>query len=109
MADALSLAASMRATPTEALPAVQSAFSLAHVYLTEAHLLGGLALVVHWDMEDDHRADIIDQLGKVAVTLDADSLRGLQAPWTHPLEGSLHVTLLHGGPDVKVPVPAVPG
>jgi len=109
MVDALVLAASMRATPTEALSAVRSAFSLAHVFLTEAHLLGGLALVVHWDMEEDHRADIVHELNKVAVTLDADSLRGLAAPWTHPIEGSLHVALRHGGPDVKVPVPAVPG
>ncbi len=99
----------MHATPTEALQAVEHAFAKAHVFLTEAHQLGGLALVVHWDMEDDHRQLLVDALLEVSIELDERVFEALQGPWEGVLTGSLHVSLEHEGRDSKVPVPAVPG
>jgi hypothetical protein len=101
--------ATMHATPSEALQAVERAFARAHVFLTEAHQLGGLALVVHWDMEGDHRQLLVDALVEVEVDLHESAFEALQGPWKGELSGSLHVTLEHGGRDSKVPVPAVPG
>lgn len=103
------LTATMQATPAEALQAVERAFARAHVFLTEAHQLGGLALVVHWDMEGDHRQLLVDALLEASVDLDESAFEALQGPWRGELTGSLHVTLEHGGRDSKVPVPAVPG
>ena len=85
MSEDCALTATMHATPNEALSAVERAFAKAHVFLTEAHQLGGLALVVHWDMEDDHRQLLVDALLEESVDLDASAF------------------------DSKVPVPAVPG
>jgi len=99
----------MQATAPEALQAVERAFAKAHVFLTEAHQLGGLALVVHWDMEGDHRQLLVDALLEVSVDLDESAFEALQGPWEQMLTGSLHVTLDHEGRDSKVPVPAVPG
>lgn len=99
----------MHATAAEALRAVEDAFNKAHVFITEAHQLGGLALVVHWDMEADHRQQLVDALLEVCVDLDKDTFEELRGPWEGPLTGSLHVTLEHGGRDSKIPVPAVPG
>lgn len=99
----------MHASPSEALRAVERAFAKAHVFLTEAHQLGGLALVVHWDMEGDHRQLLVDALLEVSVDLHESAFDALQGPWHGELAGSLHVTLEHGGRDSKVPVPAVPG
>lgn len=99
----------MHATPAEALQAVERAFGRAHVFLTEAHQLGGLALVVHWDMEGDHRQLLVDALLEASVDLDESAFEALEGPWKGELTGSLHVTLEHGGRDSKVPVPAVPG
>lgn len=99
----------MHGTPEEALHAVEEAFAKAHVFLTEAHQLGGLALVVHWDMEADHRQLLVDALLEVCVDLDEGTCQNLSGPWKGPLTGSLHVTLEHEGPDTKIPVPAVPG
>lgn len=99
----------MHATPAEALQAVERAFAKAHVFLTEAHQLGGLALVVHWDMEGDHRQLLVDALLEESVDLQESAFEALQGPWNGTLTGSLHVTLEHGGRDSKVPVPAVPG
>jgi hypothetical protein len=99
----------MQATPSEALRAVEGAFARAHVYLTEAHQLGGLALVAHWGMEGDHRQLLVDALLEASVELDESAFDALQGPWKGELSGSLHVTLEHGGRDSKVPVPAVPG
>ncbi len=79
------------------------------MYVTEAHQLGGLALVVHWDMEADHRQLLVDALLDVDVDLDEGVFEELQGPWRGPLTGSLHVTLEHEGRDSKVPVPSVPG
>ncbi len=103
------LTATMHATPSEALQAVERAFARAHVFLTEAHQLGGLALVVHWDMEGDHRQLLVDALLEESVNLHEGAFEALQGPWQGPLTGSLHVTLEHEGRDSKVPVPAVPG
>jgi hypothetical protein len=103
------LMATMHATPSEALQAVERAFARAHVYLTEAHQLGGLALVAHWDMEGDHRQLLVDALLEVGVDLDESAFEALQGQWRGELSGSLHINLEHGGRDSKVPVPAVPG
>ena len=103
------LTATMHATPTEALQAVERAFARAHVFLTEAHQLGGLALVAHWDMEGDHRQLLVDALLEENVELDEASCQTLRGEWPGVLTGSLHVTLEHEGHDSKVPVPAVPG
>jgi len=103
------LKATMRASPAEALGAVERAFAKAHVFLTEAHQLGGLALVVHWDMEGDHRQLLVDALLEESVDLDESAFDALRGPWQGVLTGSLHITLEHGGKDSKVPVPAVPG
>lgn len=99
----------MHATPAEALQAVERAFAKGHVFLTEAHQLGGLALVVHWDMEGDHRQLLVDALLEENVELDESAFEALQGEWPGVMTGSLHVTLEHDGRDSKVPVPAVPG
>lgn len=99
----------MHATAAGALQAVERAFAKAHVFLTEAHQLGGLALVVHWDMEGDHRQLLVDALLEASVDLDESAFEALQGPWEQMLTGSLHITLDHEGRDSKVPVPAVPG
>lgn len=109
MPDTCTLHATMHATAAEALHALDRAFNKAHVFITEAHQLGGLALVVHWDMEGDHRQPLVDALLEAAVNLDDDTFEELQGPWEGPLTGSLHVTLEHEGRDSKIPVPAVPG
>lgn len=99
----------MHATAAQALQAVERAFAKAHVFLTEAHQLGGLALVVHWDMEGDHRQLLVDALLEASVNLHESAFEALKGPWQGPRTGSLHITLEHGGRDSKVPVPAVPG
>jgi hypothetical protein len=96
----------MHATAAEALHALERAFAKAHVFLTEAHQLGGLALVLHWDMEADHRRQLEAALLEVALRLDRQRL---SEPWNGTLEGSLYVALEHEGPDERVTVPAVPG
>ncbi len=109
MSEECALTATMHATAPEALQAVERAFARSHVFLTEAHQLGGLALVVHWDMENDHRQLLVDALLEESVDLDESAFDALQGPWEGVLTGSLHVTLEHEGRDSKVPVPAVPG
>jgi hypothetical protein len=103
------LFATMHATPSEALQALEHAFNKAHVFVTEAHQLGGLALVVHWDMEADHRQLLVDAVVEASIDLDESAFEALRGPWEGELSGSLHVTLEHEGRDSKVPVPAVPG
>ena len=109
MSEEHALTANMEATPSGALQAVERAFAKAHVFVTEAHQLGGLALVVHWDMEADHRQLLVDALLEEAVNLHESAFDALKGPWEGAMTGSLHVTLEHGGRDSKVPVPAVPG
>lgn len=99
----------MHATASEALHAVELAFEKSHVFLTEAHQLGGLALVVHWDMEADHRSELEAALRDAAIHLDEASIANLREPWTGIRTGALNVTLEHEGRDSKVPIPAVPG
>jgi hypothetical protein len=99
----------MRATAPEALQAVERAFAKAHVFVTEAHQLGGLALVVHWDMEGDHRQLLVDALLEASIDLGEGAFEALRGAWKGTLTGSLHITLEHGGRDSKVPVPPVPG
>ena len=109
MPSPVSLSATMHATPSVALQALERAFAKAHVFITEAHPLGGLALVVHWDMEGDHRQLLVDALLEQQVQLHGPVFEALQGPWTGPLTGSLHVTLEHEGPYGKAIVPSVPG
>ena len=99
----------MEATPSQALQAVERAFAKAHVFLTEAHQLGGLALVVHWDMEADHRQLLVDALLEESVNLHESAFEALQGSWEGEMTGSLHITLEHEGRDSKIPVPAFPG
>jgi hypothetical protein len=99
----------MHATASEALHALERAFAQAHVFLTEAHQLGGLALVLHWDMEADHRRQLEAALLEISLRLDLSSRQCLSEPWIGVLEGSLYVALEHEGPDERVTVPAVPG
>lgn len=107
--DDCALTGTMHASAAEALQAVEHAFAKAHVFVTEAHQLGGLALVLHWDMEGDHRQLLVDALLEASVDLDESAFDALSGPWQGVLTGSLHITLEHGGRDSKVPVPAVPG
>ncbi len=109
VSDDVLLSATMHATPAKALHAVEEAFNKAHVFVTEAHQLGGLALVVHWDMEGDHRQLLVDALLEADVDLHESVFEELQGLWRGPLTGSLHITLEHEGRDSKVPVPSVPG
>ena len=99
----------MHATAAEALHALERAFAQAHVFLTEAHQLGGLALVLHWDMEADHRRQLEAALLEISLRLDLSSRQCLSESWNGTLEGSLYVALEHEGPDQRVTVPAVPG
>lgn len=99
----------MQAHPGPALQAVERAFQSAHVFITEAHQLGGLALVLHWDMEGDHRRHLESALLQAGVRLDISSRERLHEPWRGPTEGSLYVALEHGGRDERISVPAVPG
>jgi hypothetical protein len=99
----------MQATTSEALHALEQAFTEAHVFITEAHQLGGLALVLHWDMEADHRVQLEATLLAVSVRLDIASRQRLHEPWEGALEGSLYVALEHEGRDEKVQIPSVPG
>jgi len=99
----------MQATVAEALHALEQAFAEAHVFITEAHQLGGLALVLHWDMEADHRRQLEAALLAVSLRLDLASRECLHEPWEKTLEGSLYVALEHEGRDEKVKVPSVPG
>lgn len=99
----------MHARAGPALQAVERAFNSAHVFITEAHQLGGLALVLHWDMEGDHRRQLESALLEAGVRLDIPSRRRLHEPWEGPTEGSLYVALEHEGRDERIPVPAVPG
>ncbi|MDH4281711.1 MAG: hypothetical protein OEV36_03575 [Myxococcales bacterium] len=103
------LSGTMHATSAQALRALELAFAEAHVFITEAHQLGGLALVLHWDMEGDHRLQLQAALLAASVRLDVASRQRLQEPWQGSLEGSLHLALEHEGRDEKVKVPAVPG
>jgi len=109
VSDDCALTATLHATEAQALQAVERAFAKAHVFVTEAHQLGGLALVVHWDMEGDHRQLLVDALLEESFDLHESSLESLNGPWQGVLTGSLHVTLEHEGRDSKVPLPAVPG
>jgi hypothetical protein len=109
VSDPCILTATMHATAAEALQAVELAFAKAHVFLTEAHQLGGHAVVVHWDMEGDRRQQLVDALLEASVDLDESTFESLRGPWNGTLTGSLNVTLEHEGRDTKVPVPAVPG
>ena len=99
----------MHATTSEALQALEHAFAEAHVFVTEAHQLGGLALVLHWDMEGDHRRQLEAALLAASVRLDIASRHRLHEPWDGTLEGSLYVALEHEGRDEKVQIPSVPG
>ena len=109
MSSPCALSGTMHATAAEALPALERAFTNAHVFLTEAHQLGGLALVLHWDMEADHRRQLEAALLEASLRLDISSRQRLNEPWNETLEGSLYVALEHEGPDQRVTVPAVPG
>ena len=99
----------MHAHAGPALLALERAFNSAHVFITEAHQLGGLALVLHWDMEGDHRRQLESALLDGGVRLDLPSRHRLHDKWEGPLEGSLYVALEHEGRDERIPVPAVPG
>lgn len=103
------LSGTIHANPSQALRALELAFARAHVFITEAHQLGGLALVLHWDMEGDHRGQLEAALLAASVRLDIASRQRLREPWEGPLEGSLYLALEHEGPDERVTIPAVPG
>ena len=103
------LQATMRGTAAEALQAVERACLKSHVFVMNAERLGGLALVVQWEMEGDRRQSFVDALAEQDVFLDEASADTLAGPWLGELSGSLHVSLDHEGPDEKVTIPAVPG
>lgn len=103
------LQATMRGTAADALQAVERACLKSHVFVMNAQRLGGLALVVQWEMEGDRRQSFVDALAEQNIFLDEASAETLAGPWEGELSGFLHVSLDHEGPDEKVPVPAVPG
>ena len=103
------LTAVMNAQVATALPAIEGACVRAHVFLTRAQQLGGLALVFQWDMEEDHREDWLAALREAGVPADRTSREALlQEPWQGSLEGSLHVALVHSA-DERATIPSVPG
>ena len=100
------LKARMRGVPSQVMPELHDAFNESHTFVTEAHQLGGLALVLEWDMEADHRIELLAALAKHGAKLDSATAEALvDSPWEGVLQGTLHVGLSHAGPDEKVVVP----
>jgi hypothetical protein len=99
----------MQATASEALQAVERACLKSHVFVLNAQQLGGLALVVQWEMEGDRRQSFVDALAEQTIYLDEASAETLAGPWPGELTGSLHVTLEHEGRDERITIPSVPG
>lgn len=99
----------MHATASEALQAVERACLKSHVFVLNAQQLGGLALVVRWEMEGDRRQSFVAALAEQTIYLDEVSAETLAGPWPGELTGTLHVTLEHGGRDERIIVPSVPG
>ncbi len=92
-----------------AAAAVREAFDAAGGVVVGARQLGGLALVFDWELDDASGGQLTKQLAERGVAVDRESIAELDLHSATKMRGTLHVVLVHDGPDEKMVVPAVPG
>ncbi|MCB9616921.1 MAG: hypothetical protein H6722_31180 [Sandaracinus sp.] len=78
--------------------------ALGHVMVTGAERLGGIALVVRFEVAASDAVRTLESLRAVMRITEGESI-----PSGDELFGHLHVTLAHDGPDERVEIPKVPG
>ncbi len=100
----------MEAAPSQAFHALRQVFDELGIFLDDARQLGGLAIVLAFELDDDGRATLATELEAAGLVLTEASEEALvRGPFRAPWQATLHVSLAHPGPDERIDVPAVPG
>ena len=103
----------MHAEPVAAAAVIKRVLADCGAAVTHVHRLGNQALVFTFELTAGEVTLLRDGLAAVSQLLDPSEETLEQALRTFPANAelvcSLHVTLVHGAPDERVPLPKVPG
>jgi hypothetical protein len=111
-----------RGDPNATTARIDDAFGDARASITDVHFFAGVRTVLTFSATREELALLVAGLERAGVELDAPSRAAIEAALAAPppraeesseqkqdFEGTLAVTFLHGDPDQKHEVPAVPG
>ncbi len=80
------------------------------------HQFSNTALAVHFELPVNSLSCLVTTLTALPLHLSSDSLGAIRdfaakdpSTMPDPLPGSINVTFVHSEPDLRIPVPAVPG
>ncbi len=93
------------------LPRLRDAFQTGHADLIDFHMFSNTAISISFEVAGQSLIELKEALAASALSLDEESLEALarNTGADDIINGNLNVTFIHDDPDLRIPVPAIPG
>ena len=103
------LQAVTRADRRETIARVRDAMQAGGANITDFHPFSNTAVNITFEIEGTNTRRLREELSAIGLTFDGSGLEELRL--NHPSEvvGTLHITFVHNEPDLRIPVPPIPG
>jgi hypothetical protein len=90
---------------------VRNAFDEAGAFITDVHMFAGVQTVLTFEVDASRVAALGAALSGAGIELDEGSAAAIRAATQEgrDVEGTLALVFVHGDPDLRHEVPAVPG
>jgi hypothetical protein len=105
------LAGFTRVDRHEMIAKLRDALQSASADLIDFQMFSNTAINLSFEMREMHAAELGRALLSTGLALDDESLEALrlESQTADVLTGSLNVTFIHSEPDLRIPVPPIPG
>ena len=95
----------------EMITKLRDALQSASADLIDFQMFSNTAINLSFEMREEHSGKLERALLSTGLALDDESLEALRlvGETADILTGSLNVTFIHSAPDLRIPVPPIPG
>ncbi len=93
------------------LPRLRDAFQTARADLIDFQMFSNAAINIRFEVAGKHLAKLGKALAATQISLDKESEESMArgGETDEIVNGSLNVAFIHNDPDLRIPVPAIPG
>ena len=95
----------------EMMAKLRDAFQAAKADLLDFQMFSNTAVSLSFEVRGDRLGELGSALFSTGLALDDESVECLRLANSavEPVSGSLNVTFIHNDPDLRIPVPPIPG
>lgn len=95
----------------EMIARLRDAFQYGHADLIDFQMFSNAAINFSFEVAGHHLTELGKALAATQITLDKESVASMtkDGEADEIVNGSLNVTFIHSDPDLRIPVPPIPG